>query len=382
MLSKLIVSIKSELETPRHLRAFGSGWLSGSGALLCGLVGLLLVLCLRYPASFMTPELAMLRSSGVLKPFLHIVLLLGYAFAVISLVLRPKKALGFTALALVMTAALLGGSQTEAAAAKSTSLYFGLDFFILNVLLMGFLFIPLERFFPKHGEQIVFRPEWEEDMFYYLVSSLFVQVLTFLTLAPSTVLNTHADWSQLRTHIANQPLWLQVIEIMVFTDFVQYWVHRAFHRVPFLWRFHAVHHSAKMMDWLAGARMHFIEIAVLRGLTAIPMFSLGFEATAIQTYLLIVYVYSAFIHANVGWDLSAFERFLVTPRFHHWHRGIEREAIDVNFAIHFPLLDWLFKTHHMPDKAWPEGYGVAGHPVPRGYWQQFLYPFRGGKAGD
>ncbi len=90
---------------------------------------------------------------------------------------------------------------------------------------------------------------------------------------------------------------------MFATDFVQYWVHRAFHRVPALWRFHAVHHSAKSMDWMAGARMHFLEIIVLRGLTAIPMFTLGFEAVAIQTYLLIVYFYSAFIHANIGWEL-------------------------------------------------------------------------------
>ena len=54
-----------------------------------------------------------------------------------------------------------------------------------------------------------------------------------------------------------------LLEIMLLTDFVQYWFHRAFHRVPFLWGFHAVHHSAKAMDWLAGSRMHFFEIVAL-----------------------------------------------------------------------------------------------------------------------
>ena len=53
----------------------------------------------------------------------------------------------------------------------------------------------------------------------------------------------------------------------------------------------------------------------------------------------------------------------------------EREAIDVNFAIHFPLFDRVFGTHHMPDNRWPDGYGVASEPVPTGYWKQFLYPF-------
>ena len=54
----------------------------------------------------------------------------------------------------------------------------------------------------------------------------------------------------------------------------------------------------------------------------------------------------------------------------------EKEAIDVNFAIHFPWLDKLFGTYYMPPKQWPSGYGIGGHPVPNGYWQQFLYPFK------
>jgi sterol desaturase/sphingolipid hydroxylase (fatty acid hydroxylase superfamily) len=66
----------------------------------------------------------------------------------------------------------------------------------------------------------------------------------------------------------------------------------------------------------------------------------------------------------------------VTPRFHHWHHGLEAEAVDVNFALHFPALDRVFGTHHLPKTEWPQGYGIPGHPVPRSYWQQFLYPFR------
>ena len=64
------------------------------------------------------------------------------------------------------------------------------------------------------------------------------------------------------------------------------------------------------------------------------------------------------------------------PRFHHWHHGIEKEAIDVNFSIHFPLFDRLFGTHYLPKDQWPAGYGIEGHPVPKGYWAQLLYPFR------
>lgn len=375
MLKAFIMRVIHELETPRAQRWFGSGWLSGCGALLAGIVALLMVISLHFPSVLTTPELAALRSSLLFKVFLHLVLLLGYAFALISLLLRKDKVLGFTALGLVMTAALFGGEPAGAAPAKSGTIYFGLDFFVLNVLFLGFLFIPLERVLPNRTDQTVFRPEWQEDMFYYLVSSLFVQVLAFLTLAPAKVVEGVAPIEGLRAYIGSQPFVLQLFLIMLFTDFAQYWLHRIFHQVPFLWKFHAVHHSAQHMDWLAGARMHFLEIIALRSVTAIPMFSFGFDLVAIQTYILIVYVYSSFLHANIGWNFGPLERFIATPRFHHWHHGIEKEAIDVNFAIHFPLYDWLFGTHYMPDRAWPAGYGIAGHPVPKGYVAQFLYPF-------
>ena len=130
------------------------------------------------------------------------------------------------------------------------------------------------------------------------------------------------------------------------------------------------------MDWMAGARMHFLEILVLRGSTVMPMMLLGFSQMAVSVYIFIVYLWSTFVHANIGWRLRWMDRWLVTPRFHHWHHGIEKEAIDVNFAIHFPWLDKIFGTHHLPEDRWPEGYGIHNHPVPNGYWKQWWYPFR------
>ena len=372
----LLSRLKAALETPRAERPFGSGWLSGSGALLSAIVGLFLVVCLRYPEFLATPALDMVRASGWFRTVLHIILILAYSWALLSLILRPQKTLGFWAMAIAIAATLLGGSQAEAVVPGHGSVFFGLDFFVLNVLFTGFLFIPLERFAPHNGEQTVFRTEWREDIFYYLVSSLFVQVLTFLTLAPSQTIVAHTQWTDFRAAVGGQPWLLQVVEIMLLTDLAQYWLHRAFHRVPFLWGFHAVHHSAQTMDWIAGARMHFLEIIVLRSATAIPMMTLGYEPAALQAYLAFVYIYSAFIHANVGWKLDWLSGWFVTPRYHHWHHGLEPEAIDVNFAIHFPLFDRLFGTHHLPEGKWPAGYGVGGHPVPRGWWPQFLYPFR------
>jgi sterol desaturase/sphingolipid hydroxylase (fatty acid hydroxylase superfamily) len=365
--------LRAELETRPEERRFGSGWLAGTLGFLIGAGCLILVICRAFPGLFVTPQLRLLFEHPLFPTGLFAAMLLAYGLALLNFMLRPDKTLGAFAVGVTLLAGLIGGLGTRPGNAEG--LFFGLDFFVLNVLMTGLLFVPLERLFPLKREQRLFRTEWREDLFYYFVSSMMVQVLSFLATAPAFAIAANTSFETLKVTVGAQPLALQIVEIMFFTDLVQYWLHRAFHRVPALWRFHAVHHSAKSMDWLAGARMHFLEIIILRGVTAIPMFTLGFEAFAIQGYLLVVYFYSAFIHANVGWKLEGIGRFLATPRYHHWHHGVEREAIDVNFAIHFPLFDRLFGTYHLPEGRWPDGYGIPD-AMPNGYWKQFLYPFR------
>lgn len=356
-------------------RQFGSGWISGVLAVVLAGIGLGTVLCFLFPDMLTVPEARRLYHVGLIRLLLHVVLIGAFLLGSVSIVLRKRKVLGFLALTLVLTATVLGGSQARAAATLDSDLHLGLDWFLLNLLFTGILFIPLERLLGV--DQRVFRFEWREDLFYFLISSLLVQVLTYLSLAPSLAILKHTSWGGFREWVGSQPVVLQFVEIMFLTDLVQYWVHRAFHRVKFLWRFHAVHHSAQMMDWVAGSRMHFFEIVCLRGLTVIPMYILGFSEPALYAYLIFVYLLSTFVHANIRTDFGRLQHVLVTPRFHHWHHGIEREAIDVNFAVHFPLFDRLFGTYYLPDDGrWPSGYGIANHPVPKGFVRQFLYPFR------
>ena len=98
-------------------------------------------------------------------------------------------------------------------------------------------------------------------------------------------------------------------------------------------------------------------------------------------YIFFVYLFSTVVHSNLRLNFGPLRYWFVTPIYHHWHHGIEKEAIDVNFAVHFPVLDWLFGTFYLPaDGKWPGGYGIDGHPVPRGYFRQMLYPFTKEKA--
>lgn len=376
-----LAALRHDLQAPIAVRGFGSGWFAGFFALLLAIAGCAMVVSLRWPGWFAMPELARVRDVPGFRVGVHAVLLASYALALLSLLLRPRKAIGFTALGIGILAALLGGANVQPAEARSWGIFFGLDFFVVNLAVTGLMFAPIERIWPHRAEQRLFRAEWREDLFYYLVSSMMVQAITFLALAPSKAILAHSGaFDAVRAGVGGQPWLLQFVEIMVLTDLAQYWFHRAFHRIPALWGFHAVHHSATAMDWLAGARMHFFEIIALRGITSLPLLTFGFSPSAMQAYIALVYVYASLVHANLGGAFPRLGRWLVTPRFHHWHHGREEEAIDVNFAIHFPWIDRLFGTYHFPAERWPEAYGVP-EAVPHGYRAQFLYPFRRERAG-
>ncbi len=376
MISKLRLAIRNDLEAPEEARTFGSGWLSGMLALVLSGCGLLLLLSQQYPTLFSVDDLKFLHSSPV---YIHIVqglALVAFVLACVNLVLRRNKILGFSALVLVLLTTTLG-ALGSAALPRGTAVNLGVDWFVLNLLLKGFLFVPLEKLFARNHKQPLFRSEWREDLSYLLISGIFVQIMAFLSLAPSMAVLAHTTgWAGLRAAVASQPIWLQFIELMVLSDVMQYGFHRLFHQIPFLWKFHAVHHSAQTMDWLAGSRMHIVEIIGLRGITIIPLYCLGFSQPALYSYIFFVYLVATYVHANLRFDDRWLAPFFVTPRFHHWHHGIEEEAIDVNFAVHFPWIDKLFGTHYLPGDKWPSGYGIGGHPVPKGYWKQMWYPFK------
>src|SRR5688500_4723254 len=225
--------VRAELESPAPLRRAGTGWLSGVAALALSLAGLFFVLCLRHPSLLTVPQLRAAYGHPAFRLGLHLLLIAAFALSAVSLMLRASKVLGFTALTLTLLATVLGGSRVPAHGGELTSgPFLGLDWFVLNVAFTGLLFVPLERLFARRREQHLFRDEWREDLFYYLVSSLFVQVLTFLSMAPAFAILAHTSWGAFRALVASQPVVLQVVEIMFLTDLVQYWVHRAFHRIP------------------------------------------------------------------------------------------------------------------------------------------------------
>jgi lathosterol oxidase len=355
-------------------RGFGSGWISGVAAVFLGATAAGAVLILHFPDLLTTADLRARYSLPVMRALIELVIGIAFLASCLSLLLRRRKALGLAGLALTLAAVVAGGADAEVRGDFDGGVHFGVDWFLLNLLVFAVVFVPLERAFPLRPGQRVLRAGWSTDLAYFFVNHVGVQLLTFLSLWPATALAALPALEGAARAVSGQPVWLQVIELMLLADLVQYWVHRAFHRLPLLWRFHAVHHSIRELDWLAGSRLHLVDVVVTRALVVLPAFVLGFSEPALYAWLVIIALHGVLNHVNMRFRLRPLEHLVVTPRFHYWHHAVR--PVDRNFAVHFPWIDRLFGTHYLPSGSWPEELGIEGHPVPTGYLGQLSYPFR------
>jgi lathosterol oxidase len=348
------------------------------GALSCflGALGLLAVLCLRWPALLTTPELRAIYPMPLVRSTIAAGLAAAVAFGAIALLANAGRRAGLAGLALAAVGLALGGASVEVAEPVPASDHLGLDWFVLDLFLLSLVFVPLERLFARRPEQPVLRRGWRTDTTHFFVSHMGVQLLSFLTLAPALLLFHVARWPALQQAVASQPFLLQLVQAVVLADLGGWLAHRAFHAVPLLWRFHAVHHSSEALDWLAGSRLHVVDVIGTRAAAFCPLLLLGFSKAALTAYLVWVALQATLIHANVRFGLGPLRWVLVGPQFHHWHHAADAEAVDKNFAVHTPLVDWLFGTLHLPGDRWPARYGLEGRPVPEGWLAQLFFPFR------
>ena len=175
-------------------RRFGSGYISGMLSIAMAGVGLATVLCLMYPQLLTVSEARTHYNVPLIRFAVLIDLIAAFLLGCISVTLRSNKILGFVGMLIVLAATLLGGSQASMRLEMESDLYFGLDFFVLNLILLGSIFIPLERLFKKN-DQYIFRDDWHEDLFYFFIGSLFVQALTFLSLTPALTILNATPWA-------------------------------------------------------------------------------------------------------------------------------------------------------------------------------------------
>jgi sterol desaturase/sphingolipid hydroxylase (fatty acid hydroxylase superfamily) len=352
---------------------FGTGWWSGILSVFFGFLSFGAVLCLHFPQLLSSPELRPHYPMHTMRILIQYLVVGALLFGVISSIRRKKRVLAFTGMLLATAATVLGGSSVQINGTPQGGLAIGLDWFLLDLFLMALIYVPLERLWPQYPTQGTFRKEWTLDVVYFMSTHFPLQILSFLVLLPATQATKYLGVPALQQFIARMPWLLQFFLAVVVADIAEYFIHLALHKVPFLWRFHAVHHSSKALDWIAGSRSHFVDDTLVRGFILVPLM-LGFSQTIILAYLIFVTLHATWTHCNFGPNAKWLEKFLVMPRYHHWHHTSQKEAIDRNFAIHFPWIDKIFGTYYFPED-WPENYGLAGEEIARGFVRQTIEPF-------
>lgn len=353
----------------------GHGLVSGVIALSLAVLCFLALLAFYFPAYLTTPELRKQYDVELMRQVMLGAMVIAGGLSLANIILGRARWLAASAFALVAITALLGGHKVPVHDFAENTPYIGLDWFILDLLGSTLIFIFIEKLFPLKRDQPIFRAEWQTDFHHFLVNHL---LIGFFLLAVNKLVHLGFDWAvytPLQTWIRDLPLFVELLLAILVADLAQYWTHRAYHEVPWLWRLHAVHHSVRSMDWMAGSRQHVIEVVLTRSLVLAPIYVLGFSKEVIDIYIIIVGFQAVFNHANVSVRLGPLSKIIVTPNFHHWHHSQDKEALDRNYAAHFAFIDHLFGTAVKADRKWPDHYGVKGDYMPAGFIKQQSFPF-------
>lgn len=252
-----------------------------------------------------------------------------------------------------------------------------LAFTLEPLLLLAVLFVvivPFEKLFPRHRQPLR-RARLGTDIAYAITSAPLGAVGVVVGIVLSMLTFAWVPGLLLRPIVQAVPTTPRLLLGIALFDLGIYWVHRFGHEVPFMWRFHRIHHSTEHLDWVSGFRGHPLD-GVLLAPAFVMLLVAGFSPEFSGFLLVVQLVTGFFLHANVRWRWRPFQRIVITPEFHHWHHSNEPDAHCSNYSVFLPLWDILFGTYFMPEDRRPMVYGVNG-PVSAGIVGQLLDPFRG-----
>lgn len=245
---------------------------------------------------------------------------------------------------------------------------------------LGIVFALLSHFSPCNQG----RPWWEKrglatDVAYWIFVPLFSRYLRIGGTVVLTVWLFHISDGQkiadFYDHghgpISRLSLWQQGVFYLLVSDFALYWTHRLFHRGAW-WKYHAVHHAPKDLEWISASRFHPVNLALGTIAVDVSLLVLGVSPEIFIVMGPFNTIASCLVHANLNWTFGPLRYVLASPVFHRWHHTID--VYDKNFGSTFSFWDLLFGTWYMPAAVLPQVYGIDDESMPEGLLAQILYP--------
>lgn len=172
------------------------------------------------------------------------------------------------------------------------------------------------------------------------------------------------------------PMWIQVLIGIATAEFGLYWAHRIAHEWPWLWRFHAVHHSVIRLWIVNTGRFHFVDSFKSIAVGMAILLALG----APMEVLIWLSAVTAFIgmltHCNVDMRFGPLSWCFNTPELHRWHHSRDLREGNKNYSENIMLWDHIFGTFfNTRDYRPPEDIGIS-EEMPPGFLQQLAWPFK------
>jgi sterol desaturase/sphingolipid hydroxylase (fatty acid hydroxylase superfamily) len=216
---------------------------------------------------------------------------------------------------------------------------------------------------PRRGLLFGRRPRWPSNLGILLCDIAVVRVVSPTALAGVAVFAAGNGYGLF--NLAGFRLSVATLLGFLALDLAIYGQHVVFHKVPFLWRLHRMHHADLDIDVTTGVRFHPFEILISLAIKAVVVIALGIPAVAVVLFEVVLNATSMFNHANVTMPapLDRLLRLLVvTPDMHRVHHSIVRRETDSNFGFNLPWWDRLFGTYRSQPQAGHTGMTI-GLPV-------------------
>jgi len=216
----------------------------------------------------------------------------------------------------------------------------------LLIIGLFLFFLMLETYFPLRKVQLKKSERLKDNLMLSILGIPFTRLLAYPLVARIITLTEQRQWG-LFHQIQLQETILFILSFLLL-DYLIYWWHRLNHRLPFLWRFHQVHHADPEMDASTALRFHFGELILSSVQRTLLVLMLGFSLNVLIVFDLLVTTSALFHHSNLALN-STVERILrliiVTPTFHQNHHSYFQKETDSNFSAIFSVWDRLHRTH-------------------------------------
>jgi sterol desaturase/sphingolipid hydroxylase (fatty acid hydroxylase superfamily) len=243
----------------------------------------------------------------------------------------------------------------------------------------------LQYLFPAKASQKTFGVGFAQDAVWFFYEMMLNALILVFYVEYLTRLYQKYFSSLTVTPLGQSPGWMRFLVALLLVDFLYWLQHYCHHKVPLLWRFHALHHSQKELNFFTDFRYHVVEYVVRYTFLIIPFLILKIEPPVVVAYVIFSKCYSHFYHGNIRASLGPFKYVLVTPQSHRVHHSVEPEHRDQNFGAILSIWDFMLGTQCKTFAVYPET-GVADAAFPHEQkiglksllltpLSQLLYPF-------